>query len=312
MMEEVKKLISVNILSYNRKDSLKKTIKKVIEQNYKNIEVIVVDNASTDGTSEMIKLEFPDIKLIVLEKNIGIAGWNTGFKIANGEYVLVLDDDSYPETETIDRGVAEFNSNEKLAIVAFGVYNSSLNTNETKDFLNRPFFFNGCGAMIRKSVFEIAGYFNEMIFIYYHELDFSAKVYNCGYDIVFIADALIVHDQSGLSRGLTEGKENPFRSGYRYYHYFVSYSVILLQKFSWFYSIIFLPKWILNRLIICVFNNYYKEFFKALSYLIRNSSGILFRRKVLKPDIQKFYRFGNEVLIDRTYFPNFNKPRLLR
>ena len=48
-------LVTVNILSYNRKDELRNTLTKVFEQDYKNIEVIVVDNASTDGSGEMVK-----------------------------------------------------------------------------------------------------------------------------------------------------------------------------------------------------------------------------------------------------------------
>ena len=84
-------LVTVNILSFNRKDELRNTLTKVYEQDYKNIEVIVVDNASSDGSPEMVKNEFPKVQLIQLEKNIGIAGWNEGFEIAKGEYVLVLD-----------------------------------------------------------------------------------------------------------------------------------------------------------------------------------------------------------------------------
>jgi len=66
-------LVTVNILSYNRKDELRFTLTKVYEQDYKNIEVIVVDNASSDGTLEMVEEEFPNVKLIKLDKNIGIA-----------------------------------------------------------------------------------------------------------------------------------------------------------------------------------------------------------------------------------------------
>jgi len=101
-------LVTVNILSYNRKDELRNTLTKVFAQDYKNIEVIVVDNASSDGSSEMVKNEFPSVQLIQMEKNIGIAGWNEGFKIAKGDYVLVLDDDSYPEEQSIQKNSKYF------------------------------------------------------------------------------------------------------------------------------------------------------------------------------------------------------------
>lgn len=51
-------LVTVNILSFNRKDELRNTLTKVYDQDYKNIEIIVVDNASGDGSSEMVKKNF--------------------------------------------------------------------------------------------------------------------------------------------------------------------------------------------------------------------------------------------------------------
>ena len=72
----VEPLVTVNILSYNRKDDLRNTLTKVFEQDYKIIEVIVVDNASSDGSCEMVESEFPQVKLIRLKEIIGIAGWN--------------------------------------------------------------------------------------------------------------------------------------------------------------------------------------------------------------------------------------------
>ncbi len=88
-------LVTVNILSFNRKEELRITLTKVFEQDYKNIEVIVVDNSSSDGSQKMVREEFPSVNIIELNENIGIAGWNKGFEIAKGKYVLVLDDDSY-------------------------------------------------------------------------------------------------------------------------------------------------------------------------------------------------------------------------
>ena len=94
-------LVTVNILSFNRIDELRNTLTKVYEQDYKNIEVIVVDNASSDGSSEMVNNEFPSVQLIQMEKNIGIAGWNEGFKVAKGGDVFVLGDDAFSDKKLI-------------------------------------------------------------------------------------------------------------------------------------------------------------------------------------------------------------------
>ena len=302
-------LVTINILSYNRKDELRHTLQMVYDQDYKKIEVIVVDNASTDGTMEMVKSNYPEVRLIRLSQNIGISGWNAGFKVANGEFVMVLDDDSYPAENTIAEGIQEFWKDEGLGIITFNVYNTRTAKSETENFMPQPYFFHGCGAMFRKKIIKDVGKFNELIFIYYHELDYSARAYNANYKIKYLPTLTIYHEQSIQSRGLNLHENNPFKSEYRYYHYFISYSIILLQRFSWKHVIKYLLKWILNRFIICIYSSYYKSFSKALFHLMMNFGKILNGRRVLTKDIQHFYNNGNEALIDRSYFVNFQKPK---
>lgn len=296
-------LVTVNILSYNRKEDLRTTLTKVYEQDYRNIEVIVVDNNSTDGTREMVRQEFPFVQLIELDKNIGIAGWNEGFKAAKGEYVLVLDDDSYPEKQTIALGLGLFEENTKLGIVSYRIFNTRIQKCETEDFLAHPYFFNGCGALINKEVLKTIGYYNEKYFLYYHELDYSARCYNAGFDIQYFPNATVVHAQSLQSRG--EKNEDPFRSEYRYYYYYLSYSIFLMQNFPLKYSIKYLLKYVINRFIICFTYGYYRSFVRATWYCLKNFSSLRVSGVRLKPEIQKFYRNGNIAFIDRSYFPSF-------
>lgn len=297
--------VTVNILSYNRKVELKNTLQKVFEQDYKNIEVIVVDNASNDGSDEMVSNDFPNVILIKMQKNIGIAGWNEGFKIARGEYVLVLDDDSYPDSNSIRISVERMQCEKKLGIIAFEIFNKRIQDSETKNFLKTPYLFVGCGAFIKREVIEKIGGFNIDYFIYLHELDYSALCYDSGFSIEYLPNVYVFHNQNMNSRGgLTE---DPFLSSYRFRHYFISYTIFLVQRFSWYFSMFFLLKWFINRMIVCVFKKYYKAYFLSTYYILKNSLKILRNRKVLTPSVQKFYRFGNETLIDRTYFPEYRK-----
>ena len=304
-------LVTVDILSYNRKDELRNTLTKVYGQDYKNIEIIVVDNASSDGSPEMVATEFPDVILIKMQKNIGIAGWNEGFKIAKGEYVLVLDDDSYPIDGTIRSGLEKMVESEKIAAVSFNIYNTLFERSETIDFLESPYFFNGCGALIRKSIFSQIGYYSNLIFLYFNELEFCSRIYNEKFTVVYLNDVKCIHHQSLNSRGEFTQKENPFKSEYRFYYYFVSYSIFILLRINLFPGLLFLFKWHLNRLIITVRMNYWKSFFKGIIHLTHLLPRILKKRAVVKIGTQKFYRFGNEVLVDKTYFPNFKKPKIL-
>lgn len=292
-------LVTVNVLSYNRCDDLRNTLQRVFEQDYKNIEVIVVDNASSDGTSEMVEKDFPDVKIIRLHKNIGIAGWNEGFKAAKGDFILVLDDDSYPTTNAIQKALKAFKENEKLGIVAFKIFNTRNNSSETEDFMEQPLFFTGCGALFRSDILKTVGLFNEQYFIYYHELDYSARCYNAGYQIKYLFDAEVIHEQSMKSRG--NDSEDPFRSEYRYYHYFLSYSIFLIQNFDFRFTIKYLLKYVMNRLLICILYGYYWSFLKALSSVVRKFASLRRDKRLLKPEIQRFYRNGNIPFIDRSY-----------
>ena len=306
---ELNPLVTIDILSFNRKDELRNTLTKVYEQDYKNIEVIIVDNASGDGSAEMVKKEFPEVQLIQMEKNIGIAGWNEGFKVAKGEYVLVLDDDSYPDKSTIFKGILELKKNSSAGIIAFNIFNLRFNFSETLFFTFNPYSFNGCGALIKMEVIKNVGYYSELIFIYLNELDYSARCYNKGYDIVYLSDLIVFHNQSMNSRG--QSNINPFSSEYRYHHFYKGMVFFLIQYFDLKYTFLFTLKWVLNRFIICLRYKYYKGFFRAIKEVVQTLPK-LSRENVLRYEIQKFYKFGNFFpLIDRDYFPNFNKPKWL-
>ena len=163
-MIKAQPLVTVNILSFNRRNELRNTLTKVFEQDYKNIEVIVVDNASTDGSSKMVTEEFPEVKLIKMEKNIGIAGWNEGFCAAKGEYVLVLDDDSHPLPGTIISGIQAMRQDDSNGIVAFKVYNSIFRKYESFFIDDEPYSFVGCGALIKQELVKRIGGYNVFYF----------------------------------------------------------------------------------------------------------------------------------------------------
>ena len=89
-----KPLISIITIVYNGKDYIEETIKSTINQTYENIEYIIIDGGSTDGTLEIIKKYSNKIDYWVSEKDIGIASaWNKGLTLLNGLYVIMLNAD---------------------------------------------------------------------------------------------------------------------------------------------------------------------------------------------------------------------------
>ena len=85
--------VSIVILTLNRSDMLRDHLSSIRQQDYTNIEVIVVDNGSSDNTSKLVREEFPKVRIITLEDNIGCAARNIGIKAAVNNIVVTLDDD---------------------------------------------------------------------------------------------------------------------------------------------------------------------------------------------------------------------------
>src|SRR4051794_9499125 len=88
--------VSIVFLVYNRREELRTSLREMlsgIDYPRDRVDVIVVDNASEDGAAEMVREDFADVRLIRRETNCGVSAWNDGFAVAQGEWVLALDDD---------------------------------------------------------------------------------------------------------------------------------------------------------------------------------------------------------------------------
>src|SRR5579863_2396950 len=92
--------LSYVIISYNRRERLMQTLEllpRVTPLPVDQWEIVVVDNASTDGSAEQVEHDFPDVKLIPNPINEGMYARNHAFKHCEGQYIISIDDDSYPE-----------------------------------------------------------------------------------------------------------------------------------------------------------------------------------------------------------------------
>src|SRR5437764_14739343 len=96
-------------LVYNRREELRESLQRMLEDSEypsERVAVIVVDNASTDGSAEMVRQEFPAVQVLEHDRNVGVSGFNAGFAAAKGEWVLALDDDCYLPPDGLRRAVA--------------------------------------------------------------------------------------------------------------------------------------------------------------------------------------------------------------
>ncbi len=206
------KLVSIVMLCWNRMEDVRESLLRIREQHYKSIETIVVDNGSSDGTPEMIQAEFPEVRLIRMYKNIGIEAYNIGFANASGEYIVIIDDDSFPALNAIERMVDKFEADERLGVVAFDVrnfysYDDIKKKDKKPDTVTKApasqFYlmsFNGAGAGVRSSMFRKIGCYPEEFFLYNNELDSSFRVWDAGYKIEFFPDVVAYHKYSPKNR----------------------------------------------------------------------------------------------------------------
>lgn len=281
-------LVTVNILSYNRKDELRNTLTKVFELDHKNIEVIVVDNASSDGAPEMVEREFPNVNLKKLDKNIGIAGWNKGFEAAKGEYILVLDDDSYPDYESIGKALNCFHD-ESVGIVYMPVYNLHHKQLEGNNIdVNNPQTFIGCGGLIKTEVIRNVGVYSDLLFLYEHEIEFSMRVYNEGFIIKYCPDAIIYHENSLKNRKVINKIDQR-----KIYFISRNYIIILFLHFSLGNFIFFVPQLIIGRIISSLFQGAFYNTVKGFTISILLLPSLVKKRTVLKKSIRRFYNLGN-------------------
>ncbi len=163
-----------------------------------DIEIIAVDNGSEDGTAEYLQ-DQTDIISILLPDNGGIAGYNVGFSKAQGEFLLILDDDSCPMSlNGIDHALQTLEQHPDIGIIAAHIQSPDGTPQWSwhlpiSTTLTRSPFFIGCGFLIRRDLFAKIGWYPEDFFLYQNEIDVSFKVRLQGYDIFYDPDCIIVH-----------------------------------------------------------------------------------------------------------------------
>ncbi|WP_428331694.1 glycosyltransferase family 2 protein [Mucilaginibacter sp.] len=201
-------MVSAIILSYNRCEDVLFTIN--ILKTYRKtvpfeVEIVVVDNASIDDTSAQIRQLHPDVTLVTKKVNNGIAGWNEGFKIAKHKYFLVLDDDSHIHAGLAE-GIVFMEANTQIGILAFETVDINLkmdvflkDDDAWKDGDSITGFI-GCGAVIRKQLYDQIGGYADWIYLYTHEFEYGIRCLAAGYLIQFFSKGIVVHRVSKVNR----------------------------------------------------------------------------------------------------------------
>lgn len=196
-------LVSIIICTYNRSSLLAHAIYSVLKQTYNNIEIVIVDDCSTDNTSDIvkdIKIKHQNILYLRNDRNQGLSfSRNKGISNCNGTYIATMDDDDeWIDKEKILKQLNAFKNtkNENIGIICTGirVYTYDGKTYEKNYFKDKTFkqrILQGNGiihtstVLIKKEILDKIGGFDEKIFRGV-DSDFYRKVILNGYDIEFL------------------------------------------------------------------------------------------------------------------------------
>jgi len=286
--------ISIIIVNYNTKNMLKDCLNSIIDNiNNLRYEIIVIDNASCDGSYKMVLNDFPKVNLIQNEINVGFAKANNqGIKVAKGKYILLLNSDTILLKNSIANVYNFLEENENVGIATckvlgedmmpqywasrnfpnlwteFCLYSHLSNIFPNSKIFSRYMMSNwncnstrevdviqGAYMMIRNSPLKDVGLLDERFFMYAEDIDLCYRFYKNGWKIFFVHTAEIIHYGGGSSRKISNKM------------YWVGYYSMYLY-FKKHYG--------------TVYANLYKFLRKIISftYLI-----ILYARKILKKNV---------------------------
>lgn len=188
--------VTIVFVVYNRRDELRESLRRMLEESdYRpdRVDVVVVDNASEDDSAAMVRAEFPEVELIARDENIGAPAWNDGFAIAQGDWVLILDDDCYLPRDGLRRGVAA-GIEHRADLVSFKV----VSTQDPKHVFSESyrtglFAFWGCAWLVRRAVLAELGGYDPELFMWGNELEFMLRFFDRGYRHLHFPEVVAQH-----------------------------------------------------------------------------------------------------------------------
>jgi GT2 family glycosyltransferase len=193
--------VSVVIVTKNRVRDLHRAILSTLRQT-KEVELLVVDDASTDGTAQMVMSEFPQVRLERAQVSLGyIAQRNRAASLCSGDVILSIDDDAEFSTPSIVVQSLRAFSDPRIAAVAIPYTEPHKSPQQFQVAPNTESIwltdsFRGTAYALKRDVFLTLGGFREQLFHQGEEMDFCVRLLNRGYVVrLGVSDAIIHHEQ---------------------------------------------------------------------------------------------------------------------
>lgn len=261
------KLVSVNIVNWNGLNFLSNCIESIKLQTYKNIEINIIDNNSTDGSVDFLSGKYPDIKLVKNMRNEGFSkAHNQAIMISSGEYILPLNFDIVLSPAFVEEMVKAIESSPKIGIVSGklyalknggktniidstgitmqGMFPADRGQNETDsgqyDKIEYVFGASGAAPLFRREMLEDIKlnkeYFDEDFYIYVEDVDLCWRAQLYGWKALYTPSAIAYHSRGTTRENDSEMKRDYLLIGYRNRYWTIIKNVILfdlLKNFLW-------------------------------------------------------------------------------
>jgi hypothetical protein len=224
--------VSILIISFNTRELTLACFRSVYEQTAGvEFEVVVVDNASTDGSAEAIRAAYPQVKLIALETNIGFAGGNNlAARQANGEFLLLLNPDTVILDGAVQKAVGFAREHAEVGIVGGRTFSADMRLDRNSchgrptpwslfcmgmglsSLMRKSALFNpeslgnwqrdssrevdavtGCFLLIRRGLWDRLGGFDESFFMYGEDTDLCIRAWEAGSRCRICPEAKLIH-----------------------------------------------------------------------------------------------------------------------
>jgi hypothetical protein len=227
--------VSIIIVNYNTKDLTINCVKSIYASKTRySFEIIIVDNASSDGSVESIRSLFPKVRIIENKQNIGFARANNqAAAVSVGRYLYILNSDTEIEKDVIEKAVSYGDLNPKVGVIGTKVIlqNGKLQDNfykfptflselifftlgiiKSKDWflfrlnkyksysLDKPFevdVISGCSMFVKREVYKQIGLFNDKFFMYYEDSEFCYRVKKHGFKNIYLPTSFVRHIHKG-------------------------------------------------------------------------------------------------------------------
>jgi len=247
-------VLSVVIPSWNTRDYLAACLRTLAAAEKPACEVIVVENASSDGSLELLRREHPEVQLIVNASNQGFArGSNQGLRVARGRYVLLLNTDTEVAPDAIARLVRFLDEHPDYGAVAPRLVHADGSTQRTvQEFptLKTALFFStpferwfpdsreleryflrawdqessrdvdqppAAALLLRKAMLDQVGLFDESLWLFYNDVDLAKRMRAAGWKTRYLAEARVLHHVGASTSKFADFVATWQRDRLRYY-----------------------------------------------------------------------------------------------